>query len=260
MKKSTIQILAHLTAFCVPLILIVPFILRLFADWRFTPEQYLSYSIGMAGPLAALAGYLFVYLSFLHQSEQFEFDKNERVFAQYLSNYQDCVNNLQFTSLYRIGWKGPDPIRERKTENGNRVFEFFVSRIQEWIIFDWHLEDPTSFKENTGIDFIPRRNDFSLENVSKEEAKMLITAVSNEKAFGQYFTILKFLFSHSKSSNFKDFIGVFESLISYEEKVFLYHYCPVMLENDLVDYLKENKFLQSFSKKHWKRFFGKSFW
>lgn len=258
MEKKTVKILANVFALCVPIILIIPFIFKILIDWDFTPEQYLSYSIGMASPLAALAGYLFVYLSFLHQSDQFVFDKNERVFAQYLSNYQDCLNNLEFNALAKYGSDGSKPLR--KTEKGKMALDLFVSRIQDWADIDWQNENHETFKKSTGIELIPKRENFSLENLTIEEAKMLIIAVAGEKAFGQYFTLLNFLFSHSKASNFKDFIGVFESLISYEEKVFLFHYCPIMLDNELVVFLKDNKFLQSFSEKHWSKFFEKSFW
>jgi hypothetical protein len=116
MEKSTVKLLANTTAYCVPLILIAPFVIRAIWDFDFTPEQYLAYSIGMASPLAALAGYLFVYLSFIQQTETSSFDKNERVFNQYLKIYQTCIENLEFSTLLKKGSIKGKPNRKKTTE------------------------------------------------------------------------------------------------------------------------------------------------
>ncbi len=121
MRKSTVKLLANTFALYVPTLLIVPFLVREIWDFDFSPEQYLAYSIGMASPLAALAGYLFVYLSFIQQTEIFSFDKNERVFNQYLKIYQTCLENLEFTTLIKKGSINGKPQRKLATEKGKRA-------------------------------------------------------------------------------------------------------------------------------------------
>lgn len=260
MEKRAIKILANISAFLVPSILIIPFLLRWFFEYQFTPEQYLAYSIGMASPFAALAGYLFVYLSFIHQTNQFQFEKNKMIFDQYLNTYSRILNDLEFTARFpqetierraRIA-----PVTKKKTE----AFELFISRIETWIVNDWPIQNSDNFESSVGISLISKREDFSFQNSTKAEAFMLIKAVAGEKHFGQYFSILEYLLNHIKDSDFPAGLIIFETLLSYEEKIFLFHYCPVMLKNDLVEYLLKNGFLQTFPKKHWEKFFKRNFW
>lgn len=258
MKKNTVKLLANTTALSVPIILVVPFLIRTIWDVEFTPEQYLAYSIGMASPFAALAGYLFVYLSFIQQSEIFSFDKNERVFNQYLKIYQKCLENIEFTALRKIGSNGGEPIRKSRTEKGKKALNQFISRVHEYQQFDWTIEKP--LKTIDGKSLLPYRSDSNKGNLSKNEAASLINAVYNEEAFGQYIFVLKFLIDHSKSSKYPEFLGLFEASISYTEKLFLFHYCPLILTSGTVDYLKNSNFLQTFPEKHYREFFSKNYW
>ncbi len=96
--------------------------------------------------------------------------------------------------------------------------------------------------------------------MSKKEAASLIYAVYCEEAFGQYVFVLKFLIEHSKSSNYSEFLGLFEASISYTEKVFLFHFCPLMLSEESINYLIKSNFLQKFPDKHYRKFFSKNYW
>lgn len=258
MKKNTVKLLANTTALSVPIILIVPFLIRTILDFEFTPEQYLAYSIGMASPFAALAGYLFVYLSFIQQSEIFSFDKNERVFNQYLKIYQNCLENIEFTASKKIGSNGSEPIRNSRTEKGKKALNQFISRIHEYQQFDWTIDKP--LKTVDGKSLLAYRTDSNKGNLSKKEAASLINAVYSEEAFGQYVFVLKFLIDHSKSSNYPEFLGLFEASISYTEKIFLLHFCPLMLNAETITYLKNANFLQTFPEKHYRKFFSKNYW
>ncbi|MDN3687439.1 hypothetical protein [Cyclobacterium jeungdonense] len=110
--------------------------------------------------------------------------------------------------------------------------------------------------------------EYSLTFAYQVKSKLLIgpifggayNAVYNEEAFGQYIFVLKFLIEHSKSSNYPEFLGLFEASISYTEKIFLFHYCPLMLKKETVNYLKNCNFLQKFPEKHYRKFFSKNYW
>jgi hypothetical protein len=258
MKKNTVKLLANTAALSVPIILISPFLIRAIWDLDFTPDQYLSYAIGMASPFAALAGYLFVYLSFIQQTETSSFDKNERVFNQYLKIYQTSIENLQFTTLLKKGTINGIPDRKNTTENGKKALDQFFKRVQEYHQFDWTLDKP--LKTVDGKSLLPNRSDSDKGNLSKIEASSLLHAVYSEEAFGQYIFVLKFLIEHSKSSNYPEFLGLFEASISYTEKIFLFHYCPLMLNDETVHYLKNSGFLQTFPEKHYRKFFSTNYW
>jgi hypothetical protein len=258
MEKNTIKLFANAIAISVPVILIAPFLIRAIWDYHFSPEQYLAYSIGMASPLAALAGYLFVYLSFIQQTETSSFDKNERVFSQYLKIYQNCLENIEFTARMKFGTNGSKPLYRQNSEKGKMALDQFITRTQEYHQFDWTKENP--LKVFNGDSLLPYRSDSNKGNLSKIEAASLIHAVYNEEAFGQYIFVLKFLINHSKVSYYPEFLGLFEASMSYTEKVFLFHFCPLMLNNETVNYLKESNFLQNFPEKHYRKFFSKNYW
>lgn len=260
MEKKTIKILANISATLVPAILIIPFLLRWLCDYEFTPEQYLAYSIGMASPFAALAGYLFVYLSFIHQTNQFQFEKDKMIFDQYLNTYSRILNELEFSASFPSKPFNGSPRFYQITEKKNNAFGLFRNRMISWVEFDWTKQVEEDFRKSVGIPLIPKREDFSFENSTKAEAFMLIKAVAGEKSFGQYFSILEYLLNQIKDSDFPAGLIIFETLLSYEEKIFLYHYCPVMLDGNLVNYLARNGFLKTFPQKHWEGFFKKSFW
>lgn len=212
----------------------------------------------MASPLAALAGYLFVYLSFIQQTETSSFDKNERVFNQYLKIYQTCIENLEFSTSLKKGSINGKPNRKKTTEKGEKALNQFITRVHEYQQFDGTAEKP--LKSIDGTSLLRYRSDANKGNLSNIEAACLIHAVYNEEAFGQYIFVLKFLIEHSKSSNYPEFLGLFEASISYTEKIFLFHYCPLMLENETVNYLKNFNFLQKFPEKHYREFFSKNYW
>lgn len=259
MEKRAIKILANISAILVPSILIIPFLLRWFFEYQFTPEQYLAYSIGMASPIAALAGYLFVYLSFINQTIQSQFEKDKMIFDQFLKTYSKVLAGLEFTADLPNGSIG-EPGFTKQVQTNTEAFNLFLTRLGTWVESDWKTQNSNDFLSSVGIPLIPKRDNFSFENSNKDEAIMLIKAVAGEKSFGQYFSILEYLLNHIKDSDFPAGLIIFETLLSYEEKIFLFHYCPVMLKNDLVEYLLKNGFLQTFPKKHWEKFFKRSFW
>lgn len=244
----------------VPAILIVPFLLRWIFDLKFTPEQYLGYSIGLASPFAALAGYLFVYLSFIHQTIQSQFEKDKMIFDQFLKTYSRVLEGLEFTANLPNGSIGGRPRFAQQTKANIEAFNLFLKRVKTWVEYDWAGQNSNSFLSNVGIPLIPKRDNYSFNNASTKEAFMLIKAVAGEKSFGQYFSILEYLLNHIKDSDFPAGLVIFETLLSYEEKIFLFHYCPVVLDEGLVDFLRKNGFLQTFPQKHWGNFFEKSFW
>lgn len=128
MNKKTIKILANTSALVVPLILVTPFLFRYTLNWIFTPEQYLSYAIGLASPLAALAGYLFVYLSFIHQQEQFERQSFESILLILMDRLKTDGKEIFPTHPK----KGSTPeLKNFSIEYSEKFIEYHVKSIKE---------------------------------------------------------------------------------------------------------------------------------
>src|SRR5690554_2480517 len=62
--------LAKALAIAAGLMFLLPFGFYLFGDTTYDFTQYATFVGGTAGPMAALAGFLFIYLTFQHQQEQ----------------------------------------------------------------------------------------------------------------------------------------------------------------------------------------------
>ena len=143
-------------------------------------------------------------------------------------------------------------------DKGKKALDQFITRVHEYQQFDWTIEKPLKTIDRKSL--LPYRSDSNKGNLSKIEAASLIHAVYSEAAFGQYIFVLNFLIKHSKSSNYPEFLGLFEASISYTEKIFLFHYCPLIIEDETVDYLKSSNFLQKFPEQHDRNFFSRNYW
>ena len=94
--------LAWTLAFTAVFLFIIPIIAYLFWHYEYTPNEYATFVGGTAGPIAALAGFLFVYINFQQQQEQikkhdeqFERQSFEYTFFNLLNYYRDLSDNFQ---------------------------------------------------------------------------------------------------------------------------------------------------------------------
>lgn len=98
--------LAWTFVFTAGFLFLIPIIAHLFWGCTYSPTEYATFVGGTAGPLAALAGFLFVYINFQQQQEQikkhdeqFQNQFFDQTFFNLLDYYRESIKNYKIKYL-----------------------------------------------------------------------------------------------------------------------------------------------------------------
>jgi len=238
---------ASVLAWMIVVVIIVVWLVGVYKGWCIA--EIGNIIGGLAGPLAGLAGFLYVYATFQQQHHHFKIDQNNQMFFRLLTSLNLIRDRMSYSN----------PIRNGESNQNRRIDrDFAFKEIKEHLEL-WANDQNTGWPTLKKEDFDKRGNDyeyvqyprnFSFENAEKNQIEFLFKAIGNEETLGAYLKSLLNIFRFCQKEELGGHLQILESHMGKHERVFLYYYCSFFLDTELVIYLKANKFLLSVSRKH----------
>lgn len=205
----------------------VPFLLP--EKFCFASLDYAVFVGGLAGPLASLVGFIYVYLTFLGQQKQLDEQRNRldreeasKEFAEYLNLWNE------FRSKVKYSYDG---------KTGSLAFDSYWWWVNRSVIND---------SKSQGFD-ISKPEEFkgSLENH--------LTTSSFNKETGQYETFLRMIYpllEIAERGELKSRLNYLENLLSDGEKAILVYSATFLDHNDFAMKLFKSGFCRKLDDKH----------
>jgi hypothetical protein len=200
------------------------------------PDQFyfasLDYAIfvgGLAGPLASLVGFIYVYLTFLGQQEQLDeqrkrLDREEasKEFAEYLNLWNE------FRSKVTYSWN---------KQSGSKAFDTYWANVKGSVRSDsktegFNISDPKSFSSSL---------------------KRHLTTSTFNKETGQYETFLRMVYpllEIVEKGKLESRIKYLENLLSEGEKAILVYSATFLDKKDFATKLFKSGFCEKLDDKH----------
>ncbi len=256
--EDNLEFFAWTLAFTAVGMFLVPLVALFLGLKEYDFTQYATYVGGTAGPLAALAGFIFIYKTlknqqdeFTNQVNQYHSDKVDNRFYWYLEEYVKAKNLFRFSDSFPAG---------------DLSFKEWLISINYWIKVKWEKdykteEEKFNFYKGSGYKFIEKQ-DWRIETIDEDQLAMFINIRQNEEFVGVYIRKLKAFLRFIVKNDLKDKFDIIDSYLGKYERIFLYYYCSSSnIENKISEYLEENKFIYSVSTKHLEEeLFGVLFW
>ncbi|MBY5951042.1 hypothetical protein KUV23_08670 [Algoriphagus marincola] len=246
---------ASICAWMVPISIAVIWTVSIFHCW--TRAETGTMIGAIAGPLAGLAGFLYIYVSFIQSEIESKRHEEIQVFNQFFTSLEKIRSTVYF-EYWPFSETGAKAI-EKQTKHKDEAFQELGYYFKTYFDFRISKCKPEVFKNSTGRDHFSKE-DTNWSTLEFEKAKTLIIAVAGDIYFGQYFKVFDYIISHLRKSDLNEFLPILESSLNTFEKRFLFHYCPLMLPIEDVIFLKRNGFLSSIRWKHWSEIFKTNFW
>ncbi|MFC4874377.1 hypothetical protein [Negadavirga shengliensis] len=260
LNKSFIKKSAIVLACCVPCLILLPLAHNL-AHYFFEGEakyslvEYGAFVGGVAGPIAALAGFLFVYLSFEGQQQQFHQTKTDEMFFKLFDSYLKARNDTKFKNKIA----GKDIF-------GDYAFKYILESMRKWVKERWIKDYKTEelqqkFKNDSGYDWIEKPPDFKESEMTRFDLEKFLKINDNEEYYGIYNRSFELLINYCFENKLESYLTLIESSMGKYERIYQYYNCSSRIDPPIETFLESNRFLRSVSKKHLEQYaFGVLFW
>ncbi|UCS93865.1 hypothetical protein KZP23_02185 [Echinicola marina] len=233
---------AKACAWVVPFIMLCPIFRKLYdPEFSYDFYEYGTFVGGVAGPFAALAGFLYIYLTFIQQSEIHSEQKVDNWFFQLLKEYQNAALSVSY-------W-------ESENDKGEKAFKSRLSRMVSWAEKEWPETKPGTDKGNNfmkehGEEIIPRPEPWKVEEINFQIISYLIDVSNNEEHMGKYGRILKVILNFCLKYKKEEYFETLESGMGKYERIFIYYYLNSKFEQEQIKIFNEFQFATTLLDKH----------
>lgn len=209
------------------IVFLVPFLLP--EKFCFASPDYATYVGGLAGPLASLVGFFYVYLTFLGQQRQIdeqrkrlEREEASKEFAEYLNLWNEFRAKVTYT------WD---------KKSGSKAFDSYWANVSKSVVND---------SKSQGFDILDPK-------AFKSSLKEHLMTSSFNKATGQYETFLRMVYpllEIAQGGKLDNKLNYLENLLSDGEKAILVYSATFLDQKDFAIKLFKSGFCEKLDDKH----------
>lgn len=219
---SWVLIVVIVIVFFVPLLLPEKFC--------FASSEYSTYVGGLAGPLASLVGFIYVYLTFLGQQRQID-EQRERLDKEEVQKQKEQASK-EFAEYLTIWIDIRSKIKYSSGGTGEQAFEDWWTKVKEAVQKDLKsslsdMLNPNKLSESLGVHFYSKG--FNGKN----------------DQYDNFLRVIYLLIEIAEKNDFRDRIKILESFMSRSEKAILIYSATLIDKNQSAINLFKSGFCKS---------------
>jgi uncharacterized membrane protein len=227
-QESPLKLVSWVLIGLIAIVFLVPFLLP--TRFCFASAEYATFVGGLAGPLASLVGFIYVYLTFLGQQQQLD-DQKKRLDKEDASKQRENAGN-QFAEYLSLWIEIRSKVTYSTFDKGDAAFKHWWANVkiavQKGLASNGDdINDPIAFTKSLKRHF--KSKGFNGEN----------------DQYDNFLRVIYLLLEIAEKNNFQDRVKILESFMTRAEKAILIYSATFIDENQSAVKLFRDGFCKS---------------